>query len=155
MSTRPTPRVVRHRRIEAPAPDVWAVLGTLTRHDELIPLTRVDAPDRELRVGDRVTAVTAEVVVDRMTVTAVHHHGQDPAADDWARWATLRKDGPVLVGDAHVVVRARGRHACDVLWAEDVRTTVAGAALAPAVDVALALMSDLALARLDAIVTRA
>ncbi|MGN8244704.1 hypothetical protein ACTHAM_001806 [Cellulomonas soli] len=153
MTSSPMPRVVRHRRIEASAPDVWAVLGTLTRHDALVPWTRVDAPDRELQVGDRVTAVTAEVVVDRMVVTAVRRRGEDPDADDWARWATLHKEGPVLVGDAHLVVRARGRHACEVLWAEDVHTTVAGAALEPVVDVALAVMSDVALARLDAVVT--
>ncbi|GAA3798933.1 hypothetical protein [Cellulomonas soli] len=155
MSTVTPPRVVRHRRIEAPAPDVWAVLGRLTRHAALVPLTTVDAPDRELRVGDRVTAVTAEVVVDRMVVTAVRRRGEDPTADDWARWATLHKEGPLLVGDAHLVVRARGRHACEVLWAEDVRTTIAGAALEPFVDVALAIMSDRALARLDGLVARA
>lgn len=144
------PRVVRSREICAPAPRAWELVGNLHRHGELIPLTVMEAPDRPTRTGDVVVATSALVVVDRMVTTRVLERGEHDGARDWARWATLTKTGPVLVGEAHLVVRARGPERCVVVWAEDVELTLAGRALRPAVDLSLALMSDLALRRLAA-----
>lgn len=154
MGTATPPGVVRARYVHAPATRVWATVADLSRHGDLVPFTTVDAPARELRVGDRIRATTASLIVDRMVVTAVRRRGDDPDAEGWARWATLRKDGPVLVGEAHLVVVARGPAACTVLWAEDVRASVAGSLLAPLVDLGLALTGDVALARLDRLVSR-
>lgn len=159
------PRVVRSRTIDAPAEQVWAVLGDLSRHGELIPATRVDAPARTTRPGDRITAVSAGLFVDRMVTESVR---ATPPGAPWGRWATLRKVGPILAGTAHVAVVACGATASTVVWAEDVsvrgltagarRPRGAGAILdvvaGPFLDVGLALMSDLALARLSALARR-
>lgn len=146
---------MRSRLIHAPAPWVWEVVGNLSRHGSLIPLTTVHAPDRPTRVGDEITARSALVLVDRMVTTRVRERGMDPHSPGWARWArwaTFRKTGPLLVGEAHVLVSARDASSCVVIWAENVGTTRAGALLRAPVDLSLALMSDLALLRLDWVV---
>lgn len=149
------PRVVRSRLIPAPAPWVWEVVGNLRRHEDLIPLTSVDAPDRPTRVGDRITATSAHVLVDRMVTTRVRERGMDPHSPGWARWArwaTFRKTGPLLVGEAHLLVSARSASSCLVIWAEDVDTAHGAALLRLPVDLSLGLMCDLALLRLDLLV---
>ncbi len=126
---------------------MWSLVGNLHRHEELIPLTRVDAPDRETRTGDEIVARSAVVLVDRMVTTEVRATG-DAADPGWGRWATFAKVGPVLLGEAHLVVRARGHDRCVVVWAEDVRFARDVPALVGPLDLSLALMSDLALRRL-------
>jgi hypothetical protein len=144
------PRVVRSRLINTPAPLAWDLVGNLRRHESLIPWTTIDAPDRVTRPGDVIVARSALVIVDRMITTDVRETGDDPRAADWGRWATFRKQGPLLLGEAHIVVRARGPQTCLVVWAEDVHPAFAPDALACPVDLSLAMMSDLALLRLDA-----
>ena len=65
------PSVVRSAIITAPARDVWDLLGNLRRHERLIPLTTIDAPDRLTRPGDLIVALSALVLVDRMVTTSV------------------------------------------------------------------------------------
>jgi hypothetical protein len=134
--------------VHAPAPLVWSVVGNLRRHVELIPLTRMEAPDRETRVGDLIVARSAVVVVDRMVTTSVRSVGDAATDPGWGRWATFEKLGPVLLGTAHLVVRADGHHRCLVVWAEDVRFARGAPGLGALLDLSLTLMSDLALRRL-------
>ena len=142
------PRVVRSRLVHAPAPLVWSLVGNLHRHEELIPLTRIDAPDRVTRTGDMIVARSAVVLVDRMVTTNVQSAGGTATGSGWGRWATFAKVGPVLLGEAHLVVRARGHHQCLVVWAEDVRLARDAPVLGVPLDLSLVLMSDLALRRL-------
>lgn len=148
---RGTPRVVRHRLIDAPVDAVWERVGNLREHERLIPLTQMEAPDRVLRAGDRVVAVSARFVVDRMTVEAVRE------APGGARWAVLEKTGPLLGGEAHVVVRPWGPDRTLVVWAEDVTFapsagTSVGWVVDRVQDRVLAAMCDLALWRLARLV---
>lgn len=141
------PRVVRHRVVDAPVEDVWARVGNLREHERLIPLTTMAAPDRTVRAGDRVVAVSARLVVDRMTVLSVR---EGPGG---ARWAELEKTGPLLGGRAHVVVRPWGPDQTLVVWGEDVTFapssgTAVGRIVDAVQDRVLAAMCDLALARL-------
>lgn len=141
------PRVVRHRIVDAPFDAVWARVGNLREHERLIPLTQMEAPDRVLRAGDRVVAVSARLVVDRMTVESVR------AGRSGARWATLAKTGPLLGGEAHVVVRPWGPDRTLVVWAENVTFapssgTSVGRVVDALQDRVLAAMCDLALWRL-------
>lgn len=141
-----TSRVVRSRDIDAPADQVWAVLGDLSRHGELIPATRMQAPERTTQTGDRVTAVSAGLLIDHMETVTVR--ATRPGAP-WGRWATLRKTGPILLGTADVAVLARYEHTCTAVWAETV--LLRGPRLRPVdalVNLALAAMSAWALARL-------
>ena len=135
--------------MHAPAPLVWSLIGNLRRHEELIPLTRIDAPDRVTRRGDEIVARSAMVLVDRMVTTSVRSAGEAATDPGWARWATFAKLGPVLHGEAHLVVRARGHHQCLVVWAEDVRFARDAPLLGVPLDLSLALMSELALRRLS------
>lgn len=146
--SREVPRVVRHRVVDAPVDAVWARVGNLREHERLIPLTEMAAPDRVLRAGDRVVAVSARLVVDRMTVESVR---EGPGG---ARWAALKKTGPLLGGEAHVVVRPWGPDRTLVVWAEDVTFapssgTAAGWLVDRVQDRVLAAMCDFALWRLD------
>ncbi|MHB1489767.1 MAG: hypothetical protein ACYCTH_04640, partial [Cellulomonas sp.] len=89
--------------MHAPAPDVWSLVGNVRRHEELIPLTRVDAPDRVTRPGDEIVARSAGVLVDRMVTTTVESAGEAATDPGWGRWATFTKLGPVLLGEAHLI----------------------------------------------------
>ena len=145
------PRVVRRRVVEAGVDDVWALVSNLREHERLIPLTKIAAPDRTVRAGDRVVAVSARFVVDRMTVLAVRETQRR------ARWAELEKTGPLLAGRAHVAVRPCGPRSTLVVWAEDVTfaplaSTVAGRLVDAVQDLVLTAMCDLALARLARLV---
>ena len=138
--------------MHAPPPLVWSVVGNLCRHEELIPLTRMEAPDRETHVGDLIVARSAVVVVDRMVTTSVRTAGDSATDPGWGRWATFEKLGPVLLGTAHLVVRAAGHQRCRVVWAEDVRFARGAPGPSIPLDLSLTLMSDLALRRLAHIV---
>lgn len=138
--------------MHAPAPLVWSVVGNLRRHDELIPLTRMEAPDRETRAGDLVVARSAVVIEDRMVTASMRSVGDAATDPGWGRWATFEKVGPVLLGTAHLVVRADGHDRCLVVWAEDVRFARDVPGLGAPLDLSLTLMSDLALRRLARLV---
>ena len=101
------------------------------------------------RRGDEIVARSAMVLVDRMLTTSVRSAGEAATDPGWARWATFAKLGPVLHGEAHLVVRARGHHQCLVVWAEDVRFARDAPLLGVPLDLSLALMSELALRRLS------
>ncbi len=134
--------------MHAPAPLVWSLVGNVRWHEQLIPLTRIEAPDRVTRRGDEIVARSAVALVDRMVTTIVRSSGEAATDPRWARWATFAKLGPILLGEAHIVVRARGHDQTLVVWAEDVRFARDSPALAAPLDLSLALMSELALRRL-------
>lgn len=148
-----SPRIVRSRSINASADAVWNLLADLSQHEALIPLTTMQAPARVTEPGDIIVARTAKVLVDRMTTQQVDSAGTDSAAPGWVRVASLRKDGPLLFGQAGIAVRSEGPSRSTVLWAEDVSVPALGKLgrfLEPLLDISLGLMGQFALARLAA-----
>lgn len=127
-----------------PAAVVFARLTALRNHERLIPLTRIDTPDRAPAIGDRVTATSAVVLVDTMELVEL----QPPhdAAAGRARWV---KHGPVLLGEAEIVVTPLAEGHCRVAWVErDIRLAGLPTALTVRPLTALiGLMTRLALAR--------
>lgn len=131
---------------------VWGLLADLSQHGALIPLTTMQAPARVTEAGDTIVARSAVVLVDRMTTQQVDSSGTDPDVAGWVRVATLRKDGPLLFGQAGIAVRSEGPGKATVLWAEDVHVPALGAVgghVAPLLDFTLGLMGRFALARLE------
>lgn len=150
------PRVVCSRSINVSADAVWNLLADLSQHEALIPLTTMQAPARVTEPGDVIIARTAKVFLDRMTTQSVdwgESGGTDPKVPGWVRVAILRKDGPLLFGQAGIAVRSEGPGRATVLWAEDVSVPALGKLgrlLEPLLDIALGLMGRFALARLAA-----
>lgn len=148
-----TPRVVCSRSVNVSADIVWNLLADLSQHEALIPFTTMQAPARTTEAGDVIVARSAKVFVDRMTTLRVDSHGTDSAASGWVCVATLRKDGPLLFGQAGIAVRSEGPGRATALWAEDVTVPALGKLggfLEPLLDIALRLMGRFALAQLAA-----
>lgn len=108
--TRPTGVALPHA-----APAVWETLADLAGHHRWVPLTTTDAPPPPPRPGDRLTAVTAGVLVDRMLVTRAR-----PPLEGRPGVLTLEKIGPILLGPVRIVVAPAGPAACTVDWREHV-----------------------------------
>jgi len=98
--------------IELPAAVVFDRLTALRNHERLIPLTRISTPDRRPAVGDVTVATSAGLLRDTMELVAYQRPGDDGVGA--ARWV---KRGPVLLGEAEIVVTpvAAG---CRVDWIE-------------------------------------
>lgn len=97
------------RILPVPVDEAFALLSDVRAHGRWIPLTRVQAPSRPLRPGDRVSALTAGIFRDRMVVTDVID----------GRLLSLRKTGPVLEGTTTIAVTPRGADATVVQWTYD------------------------------------
>ncbi|KSW14017.1 SRPBCC family protein [Cellulomonas sp. B6] len=112
------------RALPVPAAAAWDALTDARRHAAWVPLTRVTT-DGPPRLGTRVEAVSgpwarrgAPGLVDRMVVTRYDAPGDD--AGGAAGVAVFGKQGPVLLGEATIVVLPTGPGACRVTWSEDV-----------------------------------
>lgn len=112
------------RALPVPAAAAWAALTDARRHAAWVPLTRVRT-DGPPRLGTRVEAVSGPGVrrglpgfVDRMVVTRYDAPGAD--AGGAAGVAVFTKQGPVLLGEATIVVLPTGPGACRVTWSERV-----------------------------------
>lgn len=92
---------------------VFDRVTALRNHERLIPLTTIDTPDRRPRVGDVTTATSVAVLVDTMELT----HYEPPTATTPGR-AVWTKLGPVLLGDAEIVVAPLAHDRCRVDWIE-------------------------------------
>lgn len=104
---------VASREVGLPAAVAFDRLTALRNHERLIPLTRVDAPARRPRPGDIVVATSARVLRDTMELTEYTRPGRDGVGRAW--WV---KRGPVLLGEAGIVVTALGEHRCRIDWVE-------------------------------------
>ena len=112
------------RAFDVPATVAWRVLTDARRHGAWVPLTRVRT-DGPARLGARVEAVSGPGarrglpgLVDRMVVTRYEPPGTD--AGDHAGVAVFTKQGPLLLGEAAVVVLPTGPASCRVTWTERV-----------------------------------
>jgi hypothetical protein len=120
-------RLQREVDVEAPARAVWDYVTDWPRHEEWVPLTRVERIDAAAGVGGRFRAWTGLGPLgfwDPMTITA-----WERSADGGGRWEVLHL-GPVVKGEAEFVVLARGPQASRFVWTEriDVPLGVVGAA---------------------------
>ncbi|WP_163543806.1 hypothetical protein [Occultella kanbiaonis] len=118
------PATVTSRVIGLDATALFDRVTALANHERLIPLTRICAPARRPRVGDRVVATSAWVLRDVMLLT--HYERPDGVADLGSAVAPVgraiyRKTGPLLLGTAEIVVTALGPTTARVDWSEDVR----------------------------------
>lgn len=128
----PPPRpgaVVAAHPVPLPPSDAFALVTDVRNHADWIPLTRVDV-DGPLHVGSRFRAVSgpgardgAPGLVDSMRVTRF-----DPPSGGRPGVAHFVREGPVMHGWAHIVVRADPGFAPDadrpctgslVIWAEE------------------------------------
>ncbi|WP_136518595.1 SRPBCC family protein [Cellulomonas telluris] len=117
------------RTVDAPARLVFAALTDARNHGRWVPQTRVRT-DGAPTVGTRVEAVSGPLarfgapgLVDRMRITAYDPPtGDDPHAAPGV--AVFRKDGPVLLGTATIVVEPLGGGRCRATFREHV--TLAG-----------------------------
>ncbi|MDM7855476.1 SRPBCC family protein [Cellulomonas alba] len=119
----PPPRpgaVIAAHPLSLPAADAFALVTDVRHHADWIPLTRVDV-DGPLHVGSRFRAVSgpgardgAPGLVDSMRVTRL-----DPPADGHPGVAHFVREGPVMHGWAHIVVRDEPGGGSLVVWAEE------------------------------------
>lgn len=107
------------------AEEAFALLVDLRHHVRWIPWTRVAVPPGPPVRGAVVTAVSgpfarqgAPGVVDRMRIDRLDPPGDGPGV------AVFTKLGPVLAGEARIVVSGVGAHRSRVTWSE--RVTLAG-----------------------------
>ncbi len=121
------------RVVELSASHTFALITDFSVHERWIPLTRITAPAPPLEQGDEVVAVSAGVLVDRMRVVeATPPDGPVPGV------LRVRKEGPLLLGDAVITVVPVGTDSAVVRWEEDVwlagpvPVQLTRAALAPA-----------------------
>lgn len=112
------------RAFGVPARTAWDALTDAAHHGAWVPLTRVDT-DRPVQLGQRVAAVSGPGarqglpgLVDRMEVTRYDPPGDDAGgATGTAVWT---KRGPLLLGEASIVVLPTGPSSCRVTWTERV-----------------------------------
>lgn len=138
---------VASRTIDLPAEVAFDRLTALRNHERLIPFTTVEAPARRPRVGDVVVATTAHLLEDTMELVRY-----EPPASDAVGRAAWTKRGPVLLGEAEIVVSRLSERACRVDWVErDIRFTGLPWTTRP-LTALLGVMTRLALARFDRLV---
>lgn len=103
------------RTVDLPATDTFALISDFHVHERWIPLTTIQAPRPPLRPNDQVVAVSAGFFTDRMRVIeAIPPHGAAPGM------LRVRKEGPVLLGDASITVLPTGPDTSTIRWEEDV-----------------------------------
>lgn len=133
---------VASRTIALPVETCFDRLTALRNHERLIPLTRIDAPDRRPEVGDVVVATTAGLIKDTMELVRYERPGSDGVGR--AAWVKL---GPALHGEAEIVVTRLSEHTCRVDWLErDIRFPWLPQSTGP-LTASLGVMARLALAR--------
>ncbi|MCB7136959.1 SRPBCC family protein [Cellulosimicrobium marinum] len=152
-----THRVAVGRELPVAASVAFAWVADPRTHPRFIPLTRMATPAaRGPEVGDRFAMVSGPGVargwrgfVDRMVVTSVE---RPSAAAGTTGRTSVRKEGPVLLGDAGFDVEPLDAGRCRVVWWEE--AYLAGplprAVTAPLVGLALRVMMHVSLRRLDA-----
>lgn len=123
----------------------WALLVDPRNHVRWIPMTRVDLPGARTQVGVVFTAKSgpfidrgAPGVVDRMRIDRV-----DPPSAGQPGVAVFTKVGPVLRGEARIVVVDDGAGHARVTWSEAVELAGpvgAGLLVAPVLHAMLALV---------------
>lgn len=104
---------VSRAEIALPARRAFARATALRNHERLIPLTRIEAPARVPRVGDVAVATSALLLRDVMKVA--DYDEPDGDRPGRARWV---KQGPVLLGEAEIVVTALGPDRSLIEWFE-------------------------------------
>lgn len=103
------------RTVDLPAADAFALISDFHVHERWIPLTTIEAPRPPLHPDDQVVAVSAGFFTDRMRVLeATPPDGATPGV------VRVRKEGPVLLGDASITVVAVGPDTSTIIWEEDV-----------------------------------
>jgi len=152
-----THRVAVGRELPVDASVAFAWVADPRTHPRFIPLTRLATPAaRGPEVGDRFAMVSGPFAVrgargflDRMVVTGLE---RPSTAAGRAGSTSVRKEGPVLLGDAGFDVEPLGPTRCRVVWWED--AYLAGPLprgfTAPLVGLALRWMMRASLARLEA-----
>lgn len=138
---------VASRTIDLPVQVCFDRLTALRNHERLIPLTTIAAPQRRPRVGDVVIATSALVLKDTMELVRY-----EPPASDAVGRAVWIKRGPVLLGEAEIIVSRLSETACRVDWIErDIRITGLPLTTHP-LTALIGVMTRLALARFDRLV---
>lgn len=138
---------VTSRTIDLPAALCFDRLTALRNHERLIPLTTVDAPRRRPQVGDVVVATSAGLLKDTMELVRYER----PTTDAVGRAAWIKR-GPVLLGEAEIVVSRLSETACRVDWVErDIRIRGLPITTRP-LTALINVMTHLALARFDRLV---
>lgn len=99
--------------IALPAEVVFDRLTALRNHERLIPFTTIRTPDRRPAVGDLTIATTAGLLDDTMELVRYEPPGRDAVGQ-----ATWLKRGPILLGEAEILVTPRSPHSCAVAWVE-------------------------------------
>lgn len=124
-SSRRTPSspAVVTRHLPLRAEEAWALVADVRNHARWIPMTRIEAP-AALTVGARFTAVSGPGatngypgLADRMVVTSLVAPSTPEARTGRA---VLRKEGPLLLGTAEIVVVPGDDDGALVTWVEDV-----------------------------------
>lgn len=103
------------RTVDLGAADAFALISDFRVHERWIPLTTIAAPRPPLEPGDHVIAVTLGMLTDRMRIVEVTP--PDGAVPGSLR---VRKEGPVLLGDAVITVIPIGPDSAAIRWDEDV-----------------------------------
>ena len=133
------------REIALPADEAWPLVVDPRNHARWIPLTRIAVNGLPLAVGSRVTALSGPLtdrgvpgLPDRMRIDVL-----DPPAAGRTGRAVFTKTGPVLLGEAGILVAALDDRRSTVTWTEDVHLAgplpraLTGALLAPVLHVML------------------
>ena len=105
-------RSVARRNLPLPVAVAFDRLTALRNHERLIPLTTISTPDRRPAVGDRHRRHVGMAARDTMELV-----GYEPPGDDGVGRARWVKRGPVLLGEAEIVVTAVAA-GCRVEWVE-------------------------------------
>ena len=103
------------RTVPLDADGAFALVTDFRVHERWIPLTTMTVPDGDLAAGDLVEAVSAGFFPDRMRVVEL-----TPPSDGAPGVVRVRKEGPVLLGDASITVVPVGPDVSTVIWEEDV-----------------------------------
>ena len=138
---------VASRTIDLPVEVCFDRITALHNHERLIPFTTVEVPNRRPEVGDVVVATTAGLVRDTMELVRYQRPGKDGVGR--AAWV---KRGPVLLGEAEIVVSRLSADACRVDWVERGIHLAGMRWTTRPVTAALGIMTRLALARFDRLV---
>lgn len=141
------------RVIDLPAQAAWNLCVDARNHARWIPFTRITVDGLPVGVGSRVEAITGPLgdrgvpgLPDRMRVDAF-----DPPEPGHPGEAVFTKVGPVLLGEARILVAGVDDGRSAVTWTEQVHLAgplpraLTGAVLAPV----LALMLRFALWRVE------
>lgn len=132
------------RTLDLPVAVAFDRLTALQNHERLIPLTAVEAPRRRPQVGDIVVATSAALLRDTMELVTY-----EPPVSNAVGRAVWVKRGPVLLGEAEIVISRLSDTACRADWIERDIRFVGLPWSAPPVTALIGVMTRAALARFD------